>query len=100
MASVGHIMVGMAAARLARRGQPTLWSPFTAMVIWSGLSLLPDIDAFGFPLGVAYEAPWGHRGATHSFVFATAIAVVVALIAKAARLSVLRTALIAEAVLV
>ena len=95
MASVGHVIVGMAAARLYRRGQPTVWSPVTLMTIWGGLSLLPDADVWGFPLGVAYEDPWGHRGATHSLVFAAAIAVVVGLVARAAKLSAVRTALIA-----
>jgi inner membrane protein len=97
MASLGHVMVGMAAARLYRRGQPTA-SPVTVMALWSGLSLLPDADVIGFPMGIAYGAPWGHRGATHSLVFAAAIAVVVGLVAKGARLAALRTALIAWAV--
>src|SRR5262245_15441197 len=98
MASIGHILIGMAGARFARHGQRTIWSPVTAMVVWSGLSLLPDADAFGFPLGVPYEAPWGHRGATHSLVFATGIAVLAGLVASALRLAAFRTALIAEVV--
>lgn len=100
MASIGHAMIGMAGAKLARRGQRTIFAPFTAMVIWSGLSLLPDLDALGFPLGVRYSAPWGHRGATHSVVFATIIAALVGLVAKQARLNAWRTALIAEVVVV
>lgn len=98
MASIGHVMVGMAAARLSRRGQATVWTPFSAAVVWSGLSLLPDIDVYGFRMGVPYGAPWGHRGATHSFVFALAATLVVALIAKLARLPVWRTTLIGMAV--
>lgn len=31
---------------------------------------LPDIDVIGFSLGVRYGDLWGHRGFTHSFVFA------------------------------
>jgi inner membrane protein len=98
MASVGHVVVGMAAARFDRRGRPTVWTPFSAAVVWSGLSLLPDVDVYGFRMGVAYGDTWGHRGATHSFVFALAVTLVVGLIAKAVRLPVLRTALIALAV--
>jgi hypothetical protein len=41
MASVGHIAAGMAAARIYRPGRvPTA----SSMVVWSTLSLLPDID--------------------------------------------------------
>lgn len=33
------------------------------------LSLIPDLDVIGFPLGVNYEDFWGHRGFTHSILF-------------------------------
>lgn len=33
-------------------------------------SLLPDIDVVGFKIGIAYGDFWGHRGFTHSLVFA------------------------------
>lgn len=33
-------------------------------------SVLPDFDVIGFSFGVPYESFWGHRGFTHSFVFA------------------------------
>jgi inner membrane protein len=95
VASIGHIVVGMAAARFSRHGHATRWTPFGAAVLWSGLSLLPDADVFGFRLGVRYEEPWGHRGATHSLVFARGVACVALIIAKAARLPAVRTALIA-----
>jgi inner membrane protein len=88
----------MAAARFSRQGQATIWSPFSAAVVWSGLSLLPDADVIGFRFGVHYADTWGHRGATHSFVFALAVAAVVMLFAKLARFPVLRTTLIALAV--
>lgn len=100
MASVGHVMIGMAAGRLYCRKRVTTWSPVTIMTIWAGLSLLPDLDVYGFSLGVAYEAPWGHRGATHSIVFATCIALLVGLVAKPGALGRLRTFLLVEAVIV
>jgi inner membrane protein len=100
MASIGHVVVGMAASRLARRGQKTIWSPISAAVVWSGLSLLPDADVYGFRMGVKYADPWGHRGATHSLVFTLGVALVVGLIAKLARLPAWRTLLIAAVVLV
>ena len=77
MASIGHVIVGMAASRFVRRRGPTIWSPISAAVVWSGLSLLPDADVYGFRLGVKYADPWGHRGATHSLLFALGIAVAV-----------------------
>jgi inner membrane protein len=100
MASLGHVMVGMAAARLARRGQRTIFASFSAMVVWSGLSLLPDADAFGFALGVEYASRWGHRGFMHSIAFAIVVAALVGIAAKAMRLPALRTACIAAVVLV
>jgi len=42
-------------------------------------SILPDADVLGFFYGVPYESFWGHRGFTHSIVFAafwTAILVI------------------------
>jgi inner membrane protein len=37
-------------------------------------SVLPDIDAIGYWLGVPYDSPFGHRGFTHSFFFAAVLA--------------------------
>ncbi len=31
---------------------------------------MPDLDAIGFHTGVPYESLWGHRGFTHSLLFA------------------------------
>lgn len=97
MASIGHVLVGTAAARAARENQPTIWSPLTAGVIWSGLSLLPDADVIGFRFGVRYADTWGHRGATHSIAFALAAGVVVWAVARLAKLPAARTGLFAFA---
>lgn len=67
-------------------------------MVWSGLSLLPDADVIGFRLGVRYADDWGHRGATHSFVFALGVALLAALVARAARMPARRTALLVLAV--
>jgi inner membrane protein len=98
VASIGHVVIGLAGARFSRYGQRTTWTAFSAAVVWSGLSLLPDADVFGFRLGVHYEDPWGHRGATHSLAFAVGVACLVFVVAKLARFPPLRTALIALAV--
>ena len=42
-------------------------------------SLVPDADVVSFLLGIPYEAPFGHRGATHSIVFAALIAAMLTL---------------------
>ena len=91
-------MVGAAAARFARTGQRTIWSPITAAFISGCLSLLPDADVIGFRFGIRYEDVWGHRGATHSFMFAALVGLVVAAIARAVRLPALRTGFLAATV--
>jgi inner membrane protein len=92
MASLGHIAVGMAAARLESDRRPPGWQ---SLALWSGVSLLPDLDVIGFIMGVRYDAPWGHRGATHSLVFAIAIGLAAGLIAARYRRPFLKTALLA-----
>ena len=78
MASLGHIGIGMAAARLYGDGRrPRVAS----MAAWSALSMLPDVDVVGFSLGVRYADPWGHRGATHSFAFAIGVGSAIGLVA-------------------
>ena len=47
---------------------------------WRELSLgalcstVPDLDVIGFPLGIQYGDMWGHRGMTHSILFAALLA--------------------------
>ncbi len=72
MASIGHIAVGFAAARLYRDAFLGQKSLLGMMVILAGLALLPDADVIAFGLGIPYHAPFGHRGASHS-LFAAAI---------------------------
>jgi inner membrane protein len=43
-------------------------------------SVIPDLDAIGFRFGIHYGDFWGHRGFTHSLVFAALLAGAVALI--------------------
>jgi inner membrane protein len=109
MASIGHIAVGMAAARvhrplvddaaprLARGRGPARWK---STAWWSALSLLPDADVIGFSFGVEYGDPWGHRGATHSIAFALALAAAIGLAAPKFKLPRLRTWVVASIVLV
>ncbi len=69
MASIGHVVFGTAVAR---------WHDgkfhWKSAVAFSAFSLLPDLDVIAFRFGVPYAAPFGHRGATHSIVFALLVA--------------------------
>lgn len=91
MASIGHVAVGMAAARVYNPGPRGLWSLVTSMGVWSALSLLPDLDVVGFKFHIKYADPLGHRGASHSFVFAVVVALVLAGLAPLFRRSPKRT---------
>jgi len=70
------------------------------IVLWSLLSLAPDLDVIGFGLGVAYEDEWGHRGATHSLAFSLIAAAAIAGVAAIRRQPALRTGITAALVLV
>lgn len=43
-------------------------------------SIIPDADVIGFAFNVPYESFWGHRGFSHSLVFAALLAVLVMLL--------------------
>lgn len=40
-------------------------------------AVLPDADVLAFRLGIAYESFWGHRGFTHSLVFALIVGILI-----------------------
>lgn len=102
MASIGHVAVGMAAARLYQRSQrPSTRSQlWLSLGLWSALSLAPDLDVIGFRFGVAYQAPWGHRGATHSILFCLTLALALAFLARSFQRPVWNTFLLAAVVLI
>jgi inner membrane protein len=97
MASLGHLAVGMAAARARQRRERPSWR---SMAGWAALSMLPDADVVGFSLGVRYADPWGHRGAAHSVPMALAVAAVITALAPKLGLARARTGWIATVVLV
>ena len=96
MASIGHVAVGMAAARAYQKDRAPCWR---SMALWSGLSLLPDVDVIGFAFGVAYGDPWGHRVATHSLTVSVALGLAIGLAARWFKRPAGRTALFASLVL-
>ena len=78
MATVGHLVAGLVAARL----RPPPAGASGAGFAWPGaliaLSFLPDADVVAFALGIPYAAPLGHRGAAHSLAFAAGCALLLA----------------------
>ncbi len=70
---LSHALVAVTASRLAypadRRYRIATWAALLAM--------LPDLDVVTFAFGVRYEDFFGHRGFTHSLLFALLAALVV-----------------------
>lgn len=66
MASIfGHGMVSYTITKVAAKAKLKI-----LMILAIVSSILPDIDIVAFKLGIPYEAPLGHRGFTHSIMFA------------------------------
>lgn len=68
-----HPIVGLSVGRLISL-RPL---PFRFWVLSFICPALPDIDVIGIPFGIASESVFGHRGLTHSFVFAIIISILV-----------------------
>lgn len=71
---------GHAAGALAISNLFRLKTKLSAGIIFLGVvcSILPDADVIGFKFGIPYESLWGHRGITHSILFAVLLALVLA----------------------
>jgi len=54
--------------------------PKRLWVAGAACSVLPDIDVIGFRFGIHYGDFWGHRGFTHSLVFAVLLSGTAALV--------------------
>jgi inner membrane protein len=79
---VSHFLLGWGAYRCVEGGRdPRRTGPLVAGLV----SVLPDIDALALPW-IRYDAPWGHRGMTHSLAFA-AVAGMLAAIALRRRVT-------------
>jgi len=56
------------------------YRPQTPKRVWVAgaiCSVIPDVDVIGFRFGIQYGDFWGHRGFTHSLVFAALLASIV-----------------------
>ncbi|WP_337658521.1 metal-dependent hydrolase [Sphingorhabdus sp. Alg231-15] len=63
---MSHAAIPIAGALMLGRGR------LSVPVIGTGIvfAMLPDADVIGFGLGIDYSDSWGHRGASHSLLFA------------------------------
>ena len=73
--------LGIATAYYKREIPKSVW------IAGAVCSTIPDLDTIGFGYGIRYEDFWGHRGFTHSLVFAALLAIVVAYPAGSAVIS-------------
>jgi inner membrane protein len=65
--------LGIAACFYQPRAPKRVW------VIGALCSVIPDLDVIGFGFGIRYGDFWGHRGFTHSLLFAALLASFLAL---------------------
>lgn len=69
---------GLVGAVLARNPQADARQRRRLLLTAAFCAMLPDIDVIGLRLGVPYGSLWGHRGMTHSLVFAATAGAVAA----------------------
>ena len=69
-----HAVVASALSPLAPRGVDRA----RLVLALCALAVLPDLDIVGFRLGIPYAHPLGHRGLSHSLLFAAVLAGLVA----------------------
>lgn len=81
MATLGHVAVGLAAARFTTDDHAPTGERVRASVVLAAISMAPDLDTIAFALRVPYVAPWGHRGAAHSLTFTLVVGAFVGLLA-------------------
>src|SRR5256885_13893848 len=77
VASLLHVTAGIAGARPLEASRRFSWRAALAL---TALSLVADVDVLAFRFGIPYSDPFGHRGATHSLVFAVLAGTVTALV--------------------
>lgn len=70
-----HALVGGALTQVAPRDFPW-WKVLLVLVF---VAIVPDLDVIAFSLGIPYAHPLGHRGFTHSLLFAGVLSALVCL---------------------
>ncbi len=66
---ISHPATPIALSFLAGKRQVS----FRLLLVGILLSVLPDADVISFRLGIPYASPWGHRGFSHSLLFASLV---------------------------
>jgi inner membrane protein len=78
IAGFGHVAVGLVSGRL--HAGPSGRRVVVALLAFALLAMLPDFDVLPVALGVSDQGLWGHRGLTHTPLFALAIGLLTTLI--------------------
>ncbi len=81
MASLGHLVVGVAGGRLQAGAGPRL----APTLVFTALAMFPDLDGAARLLGAGPGSPWLHRGALHSLVLSAAAAALATLLLPGGR---------------
>lgn len=64
--AIAHVVVGLSLSAWFPGRRRVMWIP--ALLV--ALAILPDLDVLGFRFGIDYGHPLGHRGFSHSLLFA------------------------------
>jgi inner membrane protein len=73
MASLfGHALSGIALGKISLRK-----STVKIILLCVLCTVIPDADVIGFRFGIEYESPFGHRGFTHSILFAVVFSFII-----------------------
>ncbi len=79
MASIfGHVAASTA---IGYAFFPKQVRPIT-LVVAGFCAFVPDLDVLSFRFGIPYESEWGHRGWTHSLLFALVVGSLIGMIAQ------------------
>ena len=97
MPGIGHLAVGLAAARVTT--PPPGLGRWRWTLLLVGASFAPDADVVAFSLGIPYGSPLGHRGALHSIFMAGACGAGLGFVARRCGLPPLSIVLIISAVM-
>lgn len=75
--AIAHFIVAGSMSSLAPETVPRL----RLVLVLGFLAVIPDLDVIGFQFGISYAEPLGHRGFTHSVLFAMMVAPLVPFLA-------------------
>lgn len=68
---ITHGFVGLIGGKIFSDSEkPKFW------ILSALIPIIPDFDVIAFRFGIPYESPFGHRGFSHSIIFALILAVI------------------------